>query len=262
MTNNVIALSFAQFSIIYLLLLVILAVMKKAKIQQTKLLFWASVRMTLQLILAGYVLTFIFDIQNAFITSCYIISIILFSIRIVLTKNTHLNKKFKWIIAGSLAFSGVAVLIFFIVGVIQVNFFNPQYLIPISGMLMGNAMTGISLGLKTFTEHMERERSKIEALINIGAKPLTVLTPMVHASLETALLPTLNAMLGMGIVSLPGMMTGQILSGTLPMTAIFYQIAIIIAISATVCLSVFFALTFGCKTLYNNQGQIVFQSKP
>ncbi len=256
MAENLVALSGAQFALIYLLLLVILYIMKKAKVQQSTLLFWASLRMTLQLILSGYILTYIFDAQNPWITSCYIASILLFSVYIVLSKNKHLNTRFQGIIACSLIFSGLLILVFFIMGVVGVNFFNPQYVIPIGGMLMGNAMTGVSLGLKTFSEQLDREKNKIQSLLNMGVKPQNILNPMVQKSLETALLPTLNSMLGMGVVSLPGMMTGQILSGTLPMTAIYYQIAIIIAISATVCLSVFFALTFGSKTLYNAQGQI------
>jgi putative ABC transport system permease protein len=65
-------------------------------------------------------------------------------------------------------------------------------------------------------------------------------------------------MIGMGIVSLPGMMTGQILSGTLPTTAIMYQIAIMIAICTAVCLTVFCSLHFGYKTLYNKRNQIIY----
>ncbi|NMB08219.1 MAG: ABC transporter permease, partial [Tissierellia bacterium] len=68
----------------------------------------------------------------------------------------------------------------------------------------------------------------------------------------------LNSMVGMGIVSLPGMMTGQILSGTLPTTAILYQIAIMIAICTAVCLSVFGSLYFGYRTLYNDRNQIEY----
>ena len=71
-------------------------------------------------------------------------------------------------------------------------------------------------------------------------------------------MPTLNSMVGMGIVSLPGMMTGQILSGTLPTTAILYQIAIMIAICTVVCLSVFGSLYFGYRTLYNDRNQIEY----
>ncbi|MDD4079796.1 MAG: ABC transporter permease [Eubacteriales bacterium] len=94
------------------------------------------------------------------------------------------------------------------------------------------------------------------ALINIGASPRNILLPFVRQAMETALLPTLNSMMGKGIVSLPGMMTGQILSGTLPMTAILYQIAIMIAICAVVCLASFGSLHFGYQTLYNGRNQI------
>ena len=81
--------------------------------------------------------------------------------------------------------------------------------------------------------------------------------PFVNQPIETALLPTQNSMLGMGIIALPGMMTGQILSGTLPTTAILYQIAIMIAITTAVCLAVFGSLYFGYRSIYNDRNQIV-----
>ena len=92
---------------------------------------------------------------------------------------------------------------------------------------------------------------------NLGVTPKKILLPYVNNSLETALLPTLNSMVGMGIVSLPGMMTGQILAGTLPTVAIMYQIAIMIAICAAVCISVFCSLNLGYKSLYNKKNQIM-----
>ena len=123
-------------------------------------------------------------------------------------------------------------------------------------MVIGNAMTGVTLAMKTFTEAVETERNKIDTLLNLGVTPKRILLPFVNNALEMALLPTLNSMLGMGIISLPGMMTGQILSGTMPMTAILYQIAIMVTICTTVCLSVFCTLNFGARTLYNKQNQI------
>ena len=124
-------------------------------------------------------------------------------------------------------------------------------------MIVGNAMTGVNLGVKTFLESISAEKPRIEALINFGAKPKDILLPFVNQSLETALLPTLNNMVGMGIVSLPGMMTGQILSGTMPTTAILYQISIMIAICTVVCLSVFGSLYLGYRTLYNERNQFL-----
>ena len=255
--NEIISLNIKQFSLIYLLLLVILFVMKKCEIKQTKLLVVASMRMTVQLILAGLVLTYILKKPHPAFTISYIILMTGFAIYMILQRNKAINKKFKLIIGVSLAVSGISIICFFITAVVGVNIFNPQYTIPVSGMIIGNAMTGVSLGIKTFNENINSQKVKIDALINVGATPQKILTPFANQAIETALLPTLNSMLGMGVISLPGMMTGQILSGTLPTTAILYQIAINIAISAVTCLSVFCSLFFGYKTLYNKRSQML-----
>ena len=256
--NEIIALNIEQFMLIYLLLIIVLFVMRKCRINQTKLLMVASMRMTVQLVLAGLVLTYIFENPHPVFTIAYIIAMTGFAIYMVLQRNKTINKKFKLIVSASLAASGIAIVCFFIMIVVGVSIFNPQYTIPISGMIIGNALTGVSLGLKTFNENVNSQRTRIDALINMGAAPKKILTPFVNQAIETALLPTLNSMLGMGIISLPGMMTGQILSGTMPLTAILYQISIIIAICAVTCLAVFCALFFGHRTLYNQRAQIVY----
>ena len=255
--SDVIALNIWQFSLIYLLLVLVLFVMKKCKIHQTKLLVVASLRMTVQLVLAGLILTYILDNPHPAFTALYLVLITGFAIHMALQRNKGINGKFKLIVGVSLAGSGLAVVCFFIMAVVGVSIFNPQYTIPISGMIIGNAMTGVSLGLKTFTESLAARKNRIDALINAGATPQRILLPYANQAIETALLPTLNSMLGMGIIFLPGMMTGQILSGTAPTIAILYQIAIIIAITAVTCLAVFCALFFGCRTLYNKRSQMI-----
>jgi len=255
--NDIVSLQIGQFALIYFLLLITLAVMKKCKINQTKLLLVASVRMTVQLVLAGLILTYIFENPHPVFTVLYIVSMTAFAIYMTLQRNKAINIRFKLIVGVSLAVSGLTVVCFFIMVIVGVSIFNPKYTIPISGMIIGNAMTGVGLGVKTFTENISSQRSRIDALINMGVTPSKILTPFANQATETALLPTLNSMLGMGIISLPGMMTGQILSGTLPMTAILYQIAIIIAISTVTCMSVFCSLFFGCRTLYNRRNQMM-----
>ena len=254
--NTIVKMNIWQFLLVYILLIIVLVIMRRRRINQIKLLFIASIRMTVQLVLAGLVLTYIFENPHPFFTVSYIIAMIGFAIYTVLSRNKGLNRQFKIVVGVSLAVTGLSVIIFFILAVVGVNIFNAQYTIPISGMIMGNAMTGVSLGLKTFNENIRTGRNKIEVLVNLGVTPDKILTPFVNTALETAILPTLNSMLGMGIISLPGMMTGQILSGTLPMTAILYQISIIIAISAVTCMAVFCSLYFGYRTLYNKKNQI------
>jgi len=254
--NDIVNLQIWQFSLIYLLLLIVLAVMKKCRINQAKLMIVASIRMTVQLALAGFVLTYIFQNPHPAFTVAYLLAMTGFAIYRVLDKNRMLNRRFKAIIAVSVAASGISVLAFFIGAVVGESLFSPRYVIPIAGMLMGNTMTGVTLGLKAFRENLTGQSAHVDAMLNIGAKPEKILLPFVRQSLEMALLPTFNSVIGMGIVSLPGMMTGQILSGTLPITAIMYQIAIMIAICTVVCLSSFGALYFGYKTLFNQRNQI------
>ncbi len=250
-------LSIAQFSLIYLLLLIVLFIMKRSKIDKTKLLIIASVRMTVQLVLIGFILQYIFANPNPLITTLFLAVMLSFSIHRVFSTRKDLNKKFKVIIAISLSISGLAVLMYFVGVVVGKNIFNPQYTIPLAGMIIGNAMTGLTIGLKTFMESIKLQRRKIDTLTNLGVSPKNILKPFVNNALEASLLPTLNSMLGMGIIFLPGMMTGQILAGTLPTTAIMYQIAIYIAICTSVCLSVFCSLNFGYRTLYNEKNQFI-----
>ncbi len=251
--NGVEQLQITQFLLIYLLLVVVGLVMKKCGINEIKRLVVSSGRMTVQLVLAGFILMYIFENPNPLFIVIYISAMIGFSIHRVISKNKQLNVKFKAIVAFSVVFSGVSVLLFFVILVIGQSIFNPQYAIPISGMLLGNTMTALSLGITTFSNSIKGNSNKINAAIYAGAKPEAVLSPFVRQALETAMVPTLNSMVGMGIVSLPGMMTGQILSGTLPLTAILYQIAIIIAICTIVTLSSFISLYFGQKTLIDKK---------
>jgi len=254
--EGIVKLNILQFSLIYLLLIIVLVILRKSKVKQSKLLIIASIRMTVQLILAGLILTYIFENKHPLFTMIYLLAMIVFAIYRILSKNKGLNTQFKIRIAVSMVFSGLFVLCFFVIVVVRKSIFNPQYTIPIAGMIIGNSMTGITLGLKTFTENVKGQRAQIESLINLGVHPKQILLPFANSALETALLPTLNSMLGLGIIYLPGMMTGQILSGTLPMTAIMYQIAIMIAICTSVSLTTFCALYWGYRTLYNNDMQI------
>lgn len=256
--SGVVKIDLINFALLYLLLIIVLLVMKKSKINQTKLLFLASFRMTIQLILAGLVLTYIFKNPHPVFTTLYIISMAAFSTYRVISRNKELNRKFKIVIGVSLTFTALIMIVLFVGIIVNVNIFNPQYTIPLSGMIFGNCMNGYTIGIHTFQSSLKTGRNQIGALQNIGTTPTKILMPFVNIALETALLPTMNSMLGMGIVSLPGMMTGQILAGTIPTTAVIYQIAIMIVICTTVCLSVFLALYFGQKTLYNSRNQMIF----
>ncbi len=167
------------------------------------MLIWASIRMTVQLILAGFILTYIFKNPHPAFVIIYLFSMIFFCIKRVLSKTPHINTNFKTIISISIALPGLLIIIYFLQIIIGVNIFNPQYMIPISGMIFVNSMTGVSLGLDTFHSSLKSQKLKTEVLLNLGAAPKKILLPYVNNALETALLPTLNSMLGWGLFHCP-----------------------------------------------------------
>ena len=255
--QGAVTLNIFKFSLIYLLLIIVLIIMKKSKVNQTKLLLIASIRMSVQLIMVGYILQYVFSNPKPIFTIIFLLFMLIFSIHRVIKSKKDLNLKFKIAIGSSLTFSGLFVLIFFVTVVVNKSIFNPQYTIPLAGMIIGNAMTGVNIAIKTFMDDLGKEKSKISTLLNLGIEPKDILQPFANNALQTALIPTINSMLGMGIIFLPGMMTGQILSGTLPTTAIMYQIAIMIAICTSVCITVFLSLNLGYKSLYNDKKQFL-----
>ena len=109
--------------------------------------------------------------------------------------------------------------------------YHPRYALPILGMVLGNTMTGVSLGLHTLTTGAARERNGIEAQLALGESRQEAFRPVVRLALKSALMPIVNSMAATGLVALPGMMTGQILAGADPVEAVKYQILVMFLIS-------------------------------
>jgi putative ABC transport system permease protein len=98
-------------------------------------------------------------------------------------------------------------------------------------MILGNCMTGIALGLDTLTTSLVSRRAGVEAQLMLGATRQEAVAPVTRQALRNALMPTINSMAATGVVSLPGMMTGQILSGVPPAEAVKYQILVMFLIA-------------------------------
>ncbi len=259
--NGIINLSMLQLAFAYIFAVVLLIIVKKREIKREKEIFISSIRMTLQLMLAGYILTFILKNPNALVTIGIIVIMELFAIYTVFRKfRGKISKQLKFVIAFSLPAGTLVCLFYFLLIVIQISpWYNPQYFIPISGMLMGNSMTGISLGINSLQEGIITRKNLVEEALILGATPQAAVKTIINNSFDAAIMPTINSMVGMGIVILPGMMTGQILSGTAPSTAIAYQIAIMLGILGSVALSVILMLEFGYRTFFNKDMQLVEQ---
>lgn len=256
--KGIIDLTIVQVALAYVFVLVVLVIVRARGIKREKEIIISSIRMTLQLVLVGYLLVYIFNNPNPFITIGIIILMEAFAVYTVFKKfKKQLFKALKQVIAVSMAVGTLSCLVYFLLVVVQISpWYEPQYFIPIAGMIVGNSMTGISLGVKSLVEGMTVQRAAVEEALILGATPQDASRGIVNSTFDAAILPTINSMVGMGIVFLPGMMTGQILSGTDPTTAIAYQIAIMLGILGAVALTVFIMLHWGYRTFFNKQHQL------
>lgn len=134
--------------------------------------------------------------------------------------------------------------------------YAPRVFLPILGMVLGNALTGVALALDTLTQTVKSERQIVDARLAMGHEPFKAFEGALRRSLNTALMPILNAMAVSGIVSLPGMMTGQILAGVDPIEAAKYQIMIMFAIGGATSLAVLAAAMGGVYLLTDRRGRL------
>ncbi|MDH5368642.1 MAG: ABC transporter permease, partial [Gammaproteobacteria bacterium] len=133
---------------------------------------------------------------------------------------------------------------------------TPQYSIPLLGMMLGNTMTGVSLALDNLTTSAWRQREVIEARLILGQDWRTAIGDITRDSVRIGMIPMINAMAAAGIVSLPGMMTGQILSGTEPMEAVKYQILIMFLITAGTGFAAMLATWIGARHLFDDRQRL------
>lgn len=261
--KSIIEISPFHLSLAYLFVVILIFILQRRGIRREKQVLIASVRMTLQLILTGFVLTFLFQNPHPLLTAAFLLLMESFAVHTVFKKfKGKLSKPLKQVIAVSLILGTATCLLYFVWVVVQIDpWYDPQYFIPIAGMLIGNSMTGISLGVQSLLKSMTERRAYVEEALILGATPRKAVDEIINSTFDAAILPTINSMIGMGIVFLPGMMTGQILSGTSPQTAVLYQAAIMLGIMGAVSLSVISLLVFGSKTFFNEDEQLIDDAK-
>lgn len=198
----------------------------------------AAGRATVQLALLGLVLGWVFEAKSGFVVVGLMVCMgIVAGIEAVRRGERRVKGIFPTSIGVMLA-SSMCVTLFGLTAVLDLPgpWYTPQYAIPILGMILGNALNGISLGLDTALEGFERDRQQVELLLAHGATRSQAAAPVVRRAVRTGTIPILNAMLAVGIISIPGMMTGQLLAGEDPAEAVRYQLFILFAITGGVAL--------------------------
>lgn len=173
---------------------------------------WANVRMLVQLLAVGYVLTFIFDAEQPWIVGVVIVFMMLVAAWIAL-RPLETRRARSYLIALA-AIGGVGLLVLLLVTQLVLDlprWFEPRFLIPLGGMIFANAMNTVSLAAERLEAELGEGRNHLQSR---------------SAAMDAALIPQVNSLLAVGLVSLPGMMTGQILSGVDPLLAVRYQVVV------------------------------------
>lgn len=231
MNNTVMDLSILNLAIAYVFVLVLLVIFKARGIRREKMILIATTRMTIQLTLMGFVLLYVFKHPSWWLTLSMLAIMLGFAVYNALKRVKYsMSKELKRLVALSMIIGYLVTAVVFMLLVLQVEpWFNPTILhTRISGMIIGNSRTGIALGANVCAANMRDHRERIENSLMLGATCKVATFDEVNDAFDSAILPTMNNMMTMGIVSLPGMMTGQMLSGTFPLTAIKYQIGIML----------------------------------
>lgn len=229
------------------------------RVNRQKVLLINAIRMTLQLVLAGYVLTFVFENPSPWLTILVILIMESFAVFNVFQRVAMpLPRRAKYYIAFSMAVGTITSALFFLFIVIGLSpWYDPRFFIPISGMIIGNSMTGISLGAARLAEGFRDRRDMVQAALDMGATPGEATRLVSMSAFDAAITPVLNAMAGMGLVFLPGMMTGQILSGASPIAAIKYQIAIMMGIMGAVSITSFIYVYLGGRAYFDENARLL-----
>lgn len=217
----------------------------------------AALRMVVQLLAVGYILGWVFALDNPL----WVLGLVL--VMSAIAGNASVNRTRRrfpliyWNSLISILSAGVLVTGLLVQGIIRIDpWYDPQYVIPLLGMVLGNALTGTSLALDRFMEDLVGRRAQIESLLALGATRWEAANGSIKEALRTGMIPTINSMMVLGLVSLPGMMTGQMLAGVAPTSAVRYQIVIYFTIAAGTALACIGIVLLAFRVLFSTDHQL------
>ncbi len=208
------------------------------RLDMEKRLAVAAVRTVVQLLLIGVLLRTIFQLDNLWVILGLATVMAAIAGRAAVGRLSLKTEGLQGFTFVTLIVCGLATTLFVTKIVVGAHpWYKPQYLIPILGMILGNSLTGLSLCMDSLMKAFVQRREEIETELALGATAWEAARPAIREAVRKGMVPIINSMTVVGLVSIPGMMTGQILSGTDPFEAVKYQIVVMFMLAASVSLS-------------------------
>lgn len=256
---DVIDLSWWKLALAASLVVLLAACLSISRLGITRSLLVAAVRTVVQLALIGLVLEALFATSGLLWIVLLALVMLLVAGREVMARQQH-RLAGAWafgIGTGAMFVSSFSVTVLTLVVVIGPDpWYQPQYAIPLLGMMLGNTMTGVALALDRLNEAAWRQRGVIENRLMLGQPWRTAVADIRRDAMRSGMIPSINAMAAAGIVSLPGMMTGQILAGSPPAVAVKYQILIMFTITVGTGFGTLMAVTLGSRRLFDQRERL------
>ncbi len=257
----------SNFHLALSVLLVVLAggISAALRLGLLRALLWGTVRTFVQLTFIGYVLRYVFAVNRLWLISVIIVVMCFIAARASVKRTPNMPRYPVPLAFWSLLASTVLVgLIVVRVIINPAPWYSARIIIPIFGMILGNSMNGIALSLDRLYGEARARAGEIEAFLAFGATPWEAVRGCVRDAMRAGMTPIINSLMVVGLVSLPGMMTGQILGGADPGEAVRYQIVVMLMIAAAVAIGCLLMVGFSYKRLFTSDWALkpeVFQSR-
>lgn len=231
----------------------ILSYWQKLKLEKETVI--SVIRAVIQLVAVGYVLEYIFGFKNPVFTTLLLLFMV-FNASYNAAKRGKAIKKGFIISFLSIAVGTVITLTILVFS--KAIRYEPYQIIPVSGMIISNSMVALGLCYKQLAADFKNKQEEVETKLSLGADILPSSIEIIRNSIKTGMLPTIDSAKTLGIVSLPGMMTGLILAGTSPVQAIKYQIMVTFMLLSTTSISSFIACYLAYRGFFNNRKQLIY----
>lgn len=222
--------------------------------------FWGTIRTFAQLFIIGYVLKYIFGLDNLYLVLFVFTGMIFFAAYTI--RGRVKEKSIPYFIPTFLSMFASYMLVTITVTalIIQVEpWYKPQYFIPLGGMVVGNSMTAIAISLERIFADIRKSRDEIELYLCLGANHREATAQLTKEAIKAGMIPSINSMMAVGIVFLPGMMTGQILAGVDPVISIKYQIVVMLMLVASTAMGSIIVAFITRSLCFNKAEQIVLK---
>ncbi|WP_053220002.1 ABC transporter permease [Virgibacillus senegalensis] len=245
--------SYLTLSLALIFVVIPLVLSKVLKLELEKDTIIASIRSIIQLLIVGYLLQYVFNAENPI----YILLMVLLMIAAA-TQNARRKGRsiqgITWKLI--LTFVIVEVLTQGILLGLSITPATPQYIIPISGMIIGNSMVLSILFLNRFTSEVEDHEDETELILSLGGTPKQAIHRQLIASIKASTIPTIESQKTIGLVQLPGMMSGQIIAGADPVQAVQFQLLILFLLLTTAVVTSILLGYLSYPTLFNERMQL------